>query len=230
MTVKLLSWNIWGGKFLPGVTDFLTASNADIIALQEVEEQDDGNNTAQFIAGKLGYTHAYARSMRYNNEGKDVYRGNAVLSKYPIIDHTIHVLSRDQSRTAVQADIDVGGSVLHVISVHIVHSHQQPSPLQVEQVTNLIHAAPKERTVIMGDFNAVPESEAIRIMRTSFADPDTSDTPSWCLYPDGCSVCKPERVEWKLDYVFTTADIAAKDFRAETSEASDHLPISVVVG
>lgn len=228
-SMKLLSWNIWGGKYLPRVMDFLAVSGADIIALQEVEEQDDGGNTAQYIAEKLGVTYVYARSMRYNNEGKETYRGNAVLSKYPIADHTVHVLSREQSRSAIQADIDVSGSMLHVVSVHIIHSHQQPSPIQVEQVNSLIDAVPKERAVVMGDFNALPESQAISVMRGAFADTDTSDTPSWCLYPDGCNVCKPERVEWKLDYIFTTPDIVTKDFRAELSEASDHLPVSVVV-
>ena len=199
--MKLLSWNIWGGKYLPGVIDFLASVGADIVALQEVEEQADGSNTAQYIAQKLGYSYVYARSMRYNNGEQEAYRGNAVLSKYPILTHTTHVLSREQSRTAVQADIDIAGNILHVVSVHIIHAHQQPSPVQVEQVTSLVQAVPKKRVVIMGDFNALPESEAIGIMRRAFGDTDASDTPSWCLYPDGCKVCKPESVEWKLDYI-----------------------------
>ena len=41
MSVPILSWNIWGGMFLPVVTGFLNHAKADIIALQEVEEQGE---------------------------------------------------------------------------------------------------------------------------------------------------------------------------------------------
>lgn len=229
MTVKLLSWNIWGGKYLPKIVDFLASSEADVIALQEVEEQDNVNNTAKYIAEKLGVAYVYARSICYMDGDKEAYRGNAILSKYPILGHTTHILSSDQSRTAIQADIDVDGSLFHIVSVHIIHSHLQPSPLQVEQVNGLIRSVPTKRSVIMGDFNALPESEAINVMRQAFHDTDVSNTPSWCLYPDGCSVCKPERVEWKLDYIFTTSDLSTYGFQTEKSKASDHLPISVAV-
>lgn len=227
MAVPILSWNIWGGIFLSVVTGFLKHAKADIIALQEVEEQAEDENTAKTIADSLGYTYVYERSMHYTVDGKDAYRGNAVLSKYPIIGHTAYVLSSEQSRTAVQADIDVNGHVLHVISVHLIHSHQQPSFLQEEQVGSLISAAPKEETVIMGDFNSLPESRTIIKMRQVFRDTDQANTPSWCLYPDGCEVCKPEKVQWKLDYIFVSKDLKTEHFEAGNSKGSDHLPVLV---
>ncbi len=41
MTMRLLSWNVWGGLFLPVITGYLRHAKADIIALQEVEEQGE---------------------------------------------------------------------------------------------------------------------------------------------------------------------------------------------
>ena len=227
MSVPILSWNIWGGMFLPVVTGFLNHAKADIIALQEVEEQGEAENTARTIAEALGYSYIYARSMHYTVDGKDAYRGNAVLSKYPIVGNHVHTLSSEQSRTATQADIDIGGRTLHVLSVHLIHSHQQPSVLQEEQVTSLISKAPKDNTVIMGDFNSLPESRTIIKMRQVFRDTDPANTPSWCLYPDGCEVCKPEKIQWKLDYIFVSHDLKTGEFRVGDSKGSDHLPVSV---
>lgn len=228
MTMRLLSWNIWGGLFLPVITGYLLHAKADIVALQEVEEQGEDKNTARIIAEALGYSYVYARSMHYNTvDGKDAYRGNAVLSKYPIVTNTTHVLSSEQTRTATQADIDIGGRTLHVLSVHLIHSHQQPSLLQEGQVASLVAASPKERTVIMGDFNSLPESKTIADIRDVFRDTDPDRIPSWCLYPDGCKVCKPEKVQWKLDYIFVSHDLKTGEFRVGESKGSDHLPVMV---
>jgi len=224
MQITIASWNIWGGIFLPEVYKFLIQTDADIVALQEAEELDN-TNTAEVIAKSLGYTCAYTRSMEYESGGKKSYRGNAVLSRFPIVQSTSHILSPEQSRTAIQADLMVGDDLLHIVSVHLIHSHQKESPLQEEQVHTLINAVPKERTVIMGDFNALPESNSIQQMRKVFRDSDLSNTPTWCLYPDGCEVCKPDRVQWKLDYMFSTQDISVRDFAVGVSKGSDHLPI-----
>lgn len=228
MHITMASWNIWGGIFLPSVIEFLKKINADVVALQEVEEAF-GTNTAQDIANRLGYSFVYTRSMEYESDGKKTYRGNAVLSKYPIIKSTPIILSTEQSRTAIQADIAVGDNMLHVVSVHLLHAHQQESLVQVEQANTLLESIPKERTVIMGDFNALPTSKAIQMMRSALNDSDLSNKSTWCLYPDGCAVCKPDKVQWKLDYLFSTSDLTANDFTVGDSRGSDHLPITATL-
>lgn len=222
--VKILSWNIWGGKFLSQVTSFLKKADAGIVTLQEAEEAG-GTNTAEVIAKALDYSCVYVRSMEYEHDGKRSYRGNAVLSKYPIIRGVSFSLSSEQTRTAMQADIDIRGGIVHVVSVHLIHSHQTESPRQEEQVNTLIRMVPREHALIMGDFNALPESRTIHLMRNAFRDSDASDKPTWCLYPDGCGVCKPDKVKWKLDYMFTTSDIVLTGFDTGKSRGSDHLPV-----
>lgn len=229
MDIKLLSWNIWRGVFLSEVTDYLTSSNADIIALQEVEETKEFVNTASKLADILGYEYVYARSMAYEIDGVMRYFGNAILSKYHIVESRSYVLSEDQSRTAIQADIVVNDRVLHVVSVHLIHSHQQPSLIQEQQVERLVSAVPKENTVIMGDFNSLPESRTIERMRRSFTDTDRMNISSWCLYPNGCERCKIDQVLWKLDYIFISPAMKSHNFMAGESKGSDHLPISVIL-
>ena len=227
MDIKLVSWNIWRGKLLPEIIDFLSSSRADIIALQEVEESDEYENTASHLADVMDYEYVYSRSMAYEINGVMRYFGNAILSKHHIAGSRSHTLSEEQSRTAIQADIAVNDSVLHVVSVHLIHSHQQPSAIQEQQVKNLVGVVPKERTVIMGDFNSLPESKTIERMRQSFTDTDSMNVPSWCLYPDGCEQCKLDQVQWKLDYIFVSPAMKSHDFMAGDSKGSDHLPISV---
>lgn len=229
MEIRVCSWNIWGGKYLPQVIDFLRRESFDVIALQEVEETGDGGQSAQAIAEALGYSYAYVRSMEYADEGKRTYRGNAIVSRFPIEQNMPLRLSSESSRTAIRADISVQGGIIHVASVHLIHAREQPSPIQEAQVSNLVRLVPNERTVVMGDFNALPESGTVARMTEAFRHTDAHGLPSWCLYPDGSRVALPDQVRWKLDYVFVTRDIAYRDFRVWQTDGSDHLPVSVVL-
>lgn len=122
--------------------------------------------------------------------------GNAIFSKYPIVQTKAIPLApvedfsgRIQSRNAVRADIQIGDEVLHVFSTHLLHTHQQPTPVQDLQVETLIKNLPANRTIVMGDFNATPESPVIQKMRAVLNDLDPSSAPTWCLYPEGCNGC-----------------------------------------
>lgn len=221
--VKLLSWNIWGGVYLPEVTRYLIDAKADIIALQEAEESG-ATNTAEVLANELGYSFVYSRSMEYEWQGEMTNRGNAVLSKFPIIGSTPHLLSGVKPRTAMQADIRINNYILQVVSVHLVHTGDQEG-----QAEHLLNVTPKNKTVIMGDFNATPDSRIIERMRESVRDTDKKDLPSWCLYPDGPGESKPDMVISKYDYIFVSEDLHANDFAVGDSKGSDHLPVSVML-
>ncbi len=224
MNLKLVSWNIWGGKYLSQIIDFLDASDADVIALQEVVEEDEQHNTAKTIAQKLGYEYVYARSMEYREGDSVSFRGNAVLSRFPIVSSTSYDLS---SRSATVADIDIKGALFHAVSVHITGADKPVTSIQNEQVRRLLEASPKEKTVIMGDFNSLPDSEPIHMMEEVFQNTDANNTPSWCLYPQGTLAA--DQVKWKYDYVFMSPDLTATSFRAGESKGSDHLPVLATI-
>lgn len=227
MDIKLVSWNIWGGIYMPAVTEFLKVSQADVIALQEVEESDEYVNSASILADQLDYEYVYARSMEYNNHGVLSYRGNAILSKHHIAGSRSHLLSSSDSRTAMQADIAIGNVVLHAISVHLVGAVNNDPSRQEEQVRTLLDVIPKEHTVIMGDFNAVAESKTIGYLRKTFMDTDADVLPTWCMYPDGPDMPQPDKVVSKYDYIFVSPGMKTHTFEASHTRASDHLPVSV---
>lgn len=235
MSITILSWNIWGGLHLPEILSYLDEIKPDIIGLQEaIEEEDGSNNIALEIAKHLSYHCAFTRV--HPVDADVIYPGmnprrvmlcNAVLSKFPIISSTEYTLTPEKARKAIEAVVDIDGSQLHIISTHLVHTHQQPSVLQRTQAEELIRAIPKTQTVLMGDMNATPDSETIAVLKRSLvnADPSPYPKPTWSISPQGCPTCHPESVCMRLDYIFTTPDLNIQSFAIGDSRGSDHLPI-----
>jgi endonuclease/exonuclease/phosphatase family metal-dependent hydrolase len=242
MKIRLLSWNIWGGKYLEEVIAFLKTADADIVALQEVIENETGN-TALTIADKLGYECAYELGMKMSSKWAGPPRakeeiinfGNAILSKHKIIESKTHELSEGERRVAVQADIQIGNNILHTFSIHLKHYHfEQVNPqtleMQNEQADNLVKLLPLNKTILMGDLNAPPESYAVKKVGQILQDAEiNSHTPTWSVYREGCTICLVEGIRYKLDYIFTSNDLKICSFEVKESKGSDHLPISAIV-
>jgi endonuclease/exonuclease/phosphatase family metal-dependent hydrolase len=82
---------------------------------------------------------------------------------------------------------------------------------------------------VLGDFNAEPDSETIAAMKRELCDANSSNTPTWSVYPEGCPVCLPDTVYTTLDYIFTSNDLTASAVHVDRSEASDHLPVVATI-
>ena len=226
MELKILSWNIWYDGHFDEISKFLAESKADIIGLQEVVPDDPTRDTIGFLK-KLGYESVFAPVLTIK-DGRTM--SNAVFSKYPIISNETYILSEENSRNALRADIKIGEIILHVFSTHLIHTHQKYSEVQELQVENLIKILPKEKTVVMGDFNATPESVVIQKMRKVMVDSELLPISTLNANFFDCSVCDPKEVlNTRLDYIFTSNDIKTNSFKVEDSKGSDHLPISVII-
>lgn len=226
MKLKIVSWNIWtAGKF-EETKKFLQNSSADIIGLQEVQANKPRRDIIQFLTA-LGYSHIFA-PIRKVYPPVVIIDGPALFTKQKPILTKKYLLSNAKTRAAVRADIKVGNKTLHVLSTHLLHTHQKRAREQTEQGDNLLKIIPDKNSIVVGDFNATPVSDVIKLMRNNFIDTDPNSKPTWSNYRMGCMVCRPKSVNIKLDYIFTTKDIDAHDFKVEKSKASDHLPISAV--
>ncbi|MBA3723810.1 MAG: endonuclease/exonuclease/phosphatase family protein [Candidatus Levybacteria bacterium] len=231
MLIKTLSWNIWFGRYYHDIITHLKNADADIIALQEVIQNLDGSdNVAGNIAKELGYHWKYAQTQQMEYEDKIVSWGNAILSRHHILDTKVHALSTgDSRRTALQATIQIDETHLNVFSTHLMHTHQKPSELQEQQAEALVKRIPKEKSIVMGDFNALPQSNAVKYMTGVLQQTDTQLDPTWCVYIDGCEECKLDQLIHRLDYVFTTGDFKVHSFQTDYSKGSDHLPIAATL-
>lgn len=228
MQLKLLSWNIWYDCYFDEVIKFFDATDYDIIALQEVVENEEKRDVISFLKAR-GYQHVYARSFTVKADGRMV--GNAVFSRHPIVKSEVIALSPTEMhpRNAIRADIKIGSELLHVFNTHLLHAHQKPSEVQDLQVETLIKNLPANRAIVMGDFNATPESPVIQKMRAALNDLDPSSASTWCLYPEGCRTCNQLELDVRLDYIFASKDLEASGYAVEESKGSDHLPIFAVI-
>ena len=109
------------------------------------------------------------------------------------------------------------------------HTHQQRTELQDGQAEILTKLLPSKLGIVMGDFNATPESYPVQLMGREYVNTDKTLAPTWSMYPEGCPVCKPQHVDIRLDYIFVSPDIVFDSPEVGMSKGSDHLPISVVV-
>lgn len=231
MILKVVSWNIWFGTHYHKIAEYLKNAEADVIALQEVIEDLDGkHNTAENLAKELGYHWRYEETMQVEYEGKTVSWGNAILSKYPILDTKLHeiILGNDR-RTALETTIEIEGKDVTVISTHLLHTHQKPSEHQEAHAKKLLEVMPDTRALVMGDFNALPDSNAVKIMNEKLVNVDSQLDPTWSMYIEGCEVCKVDQLVHRLDYMFATKDVHVHSYQTDYSKGSDHLPIAATV-
>ena len=168
MQVKILSWNIWIDGDAKQVIEFIRKADADVIGLQEVKDDDLDRDVIGSLA-RLGYQYVFAPVKK--TWGDKTYNdGPAIFSKYLIKQSKTHILSDTNIRAAIQAEIQIGDKTLHAFGTHLIHTHQQPSDVQDSQVESLLKILPKTTTVVMGDFNATPESKAIQKMKQVLRD------------------------------------------------------------
>jgi len=235
--LKIVSWNIWGGKHLDQIIDFLKGSNSDVIALQEVVQSGPiGTNTAHQIAEALDCHYVYFNAVTHERE--KIEQGNAIVSKLPIEHSEVVFLTglglyqqtaETEPRVAVVAAIR--GIPLRFITVHLAYSPGfQPSKIRDLQVTSLLKLLSKRRTILMGDFNAHPDSNEVKKVSGVLkqTDPGTF-LPTWTVYPFELRGHQETELRHRLDYIFASPDIRVIEFRVETSDGSDHLPVSAVI-
>ncbi len=169
-----MSWNLWwrfGPWELrqPGIIATLRAERPDVICLQEVWASEAGEDQVTTLADALGYHHA--RSPAPFWEGHSF--GNAVLSRWPILDAQTHPLpdakGRASHRNVLFATIDAPMGPLQVMSTHLEFRFDQSATrdMQSRALARLVsevrndpdHSFP---VVIGGDFNAMPYADEMR--------------------------------------------------------------------
>lgn len=181
-SLRVLTWNLWHrfGPWearRPAIAATLARLDADVVCLQEVWA-DDEIGFAEELAAGLGFHHVYGSRLEF--EG--VRFGNAVLSRWPIIDSAVLDLpateSTEEYRTCVRADIDGPRGPLQAFSTHLNWRFDQ-SDVRQEQVRAICRFIDDARPadgrpyppILGGDFNADPDSDEIRMLSGRAATP-----------------------------------------------------------
>ena len=170
-TLKVLTYNIHKGFnstnrqfILHGIKESIRQVNADVVLLQEIHGErnisknrfDDwpSNSQFEFLADEVWHHHAYGKNAVY----KSGHHGNAILSKYPIVEwENIDVsLMQSHSRSLLHGTIEITETRQHVhfICVHMglfgIERQRQFATLVSRIESHVPHDAP---LIIAGDFN-----------------------------------------------------------------------------
>jgi endonuclease/exonuclease/phosphatase family metal-dependent hydrolase len=225
------------------IATFFNEIAADIWALQEIRQL---GYLETYIGNISFFDDAYGAYYVLEEEGNSSYRP-AIISRFPILGSTNHSTdswlyegeSYQFHHNVLEADIDVDGKIVTIISIHLRPSTDMPSVRQREaagfRLKQIVEAIPSSRAlVVMGDFNDLdfesdPKSPTSRL-GTVLHHVDAR-RPSGLIGTGSGETCN------RVDYIFVSnslrAGLGAKGVTIpysvlgaeEQRRASDHAPV-----
>ena len=155
--MKIATWNVNSLKVrLPHVLDWLAASQADILCLQETKLTDE-NFPAEDIEA-AGYRVVYS--------GQKTYNGVAIISKQEATGVITDVPGLDDPQRRILG-ATIGG--IRVLDLYVVNGQEVGSEKYahklhwLDKVTDYIESQLQEheRFIVLGDFNIAPEDRDV---------------------------------------------------------------------
>jgi endonuclease/exonuclease/phosphatase family metal-dependent hydrolase len=235
--VRVLCYNIHGGVGvdeqldLGRIANVIIQSNADLVALQEVDRGMERSNRIDMpaVLGALtGMYHAFGRA-HYDQGGEF---GNAVLSRFPIECHRVYLLPRRSlntyQRALLEVKVSVDGQPLAFYTTHFHHKVAEPQDrLDAVPVVRCVLSRLGHPAILAGDLNAEPHKEEILRMMGFLSD-------SFQTNPGGDFTVPVDVPEKRIDYILHNSDSRLSYVDNSylvirqpnpANEPSDHLPI-----
>ena len=267
-TFRFLTLNLWGEKpydwtgrspsfetlkiRMNHIRDFLLEARPDVVALQEVVEFEDlTGNQAQFLAESCGYHWIWAPALLKPNGFR---QGVALLSREKYLERSVLELPPFE-RPDLEPRVAIGGRFethfgpIFCVSTHLHHQAEcgVERKLQVQAMMDWpFLKAGRHPRVIMGDFNAEPESPELSLARQSLRDAFVEASPdckpggeTWSLKNSWVSARSDASRDRRIDYVLYSSQSDAAKLRPIRSEivldrpgaeglyASDHFGVMV---
>ena len=236
MTLTLLSYNIHSGVGLDGVLDLrriadvIAASEADLVALQEVDRhrraQSRFEDQPGVLAERLGLHLVYAANLDDEPARPGAQRaqyGTALLSRLPLEGVTNTLLPcfpGSEQRGLLDATVRVDGTGLRVLGTHLQWDTETERTRQAEAIVATLDERP---TVLLGDLNTTPGSAAYTCLAGRLDD-------AWAVVGEGDGhTFEAEQPPRRIDYVWVGGGVRAVSARVIASDASDHHALRVAV-
>ncbi|WP_205510613.1 endonuclease/exonuclease/phosphatase family protein [Longitalea arenae] len=200
----------------------IKASNAELVAIQELDSMTARSNRVyqlKVLAEKLGMHYHFERTIPYEGGAY----GIGILSKYPIEKATGYQLPAisgipTEPRKLLVARIIINQLPVYFGCTHIDFKNSDVKKRQAQEVVKVLGPLKKQRLIIGGDFNAVPEEESIQYLLQHY-----NNAGSMNAY-----TIPVEQPKKKIDYIFyqpkRLSFIQDSVFRAH-NYGSDHLPV-----
>lgn len=173
---SIMTYNIWfDSQNWPARFNYMLSeirqADPDVICLQEVIQRPNLPNQAASMADSLGYYYVFSSR---DAEGAPTRFGNAILSRYPIIaDNWVALEPLNDFRTAIHAQIEVGGNTIDIYNTHL-HNAAVNQHIRIQQIEHLKDFITDTRSggfmFLCGDFNANPNWEEMSLVYEDFTD------------------------------------------------------------
>ena len=170
--IKVLSYNIHhanppsrpGHIDMAAIAKVINDSEADLVGLQEIDVHTERSGTdlhqAKELAELTGMHFYFSKSIDYQGGAY----GTAILSKYPLTDTLTHHLPAEEGtepRTLSVATVELeNGAKIKIANTHLDYTRASNALSQAKAITEYFadEALP---VILVGDFNATPDSETI---------------------------------------------------------------------
>ncbi len=172
--MKIITLNLrftadrWQERF-PMIVDLLHDEQPDFVGLQEVALKIQ---QAHLIQGALNYLNpSTPYKLRVADDTfEPAILANAILSRYPITEHE-RICLPVNFRVAQRITVEVHGMPVTIANTHLHHKPYRDETIRLPQmqavVDWLVHTS-DHPTILVGDFNARPETETVAYARQYF--------------------------------------------------------------
>ena len=226
MHLTVASYNIHRGTGLDRRLDLdriarvILEITPDVIGLQEVVRGTGSDHADQ--AGYLAVRLGMQLVMGITRADRDGARGNAVLTRLPVLGSAGFDLSRGrrEPRGGLRVDVNVNGRLVHVFNCHFGLGVRERTE-QIDLLLRVLRGSTElgGPRMLMGDFNEWHRGPVTRRLRREFASPVPGMRRTHpALFP-----------LFRLDRIYWDAELGADAFHVHGSRlarvASDHLPV-----
>ena len=211
------------------VAEVIASMAADVVALQELDlgrSRSAGVDQAQLIADQLGWERLFQPAMR----NEDEQYGNAIISRHPLILLQALELPGEGSwycrerRVAIWAQAETGVGRVHIITTHFGLGRAERFRQAQFLGQSLARVPAEERLVLLGDFNSLPGSRSVALIRNHLRSVRV-------LLP-GAGPCRtfPTRFpSVAVDHIFVSAGLKPTKLSVQRTAvsriSSDHYPL-----
>jgi endonuclease/exonuclease/phosphatase family metal-dependent hydrolase len=232
--LAVLSYNIHHGEGTDGVFDLeriaqvILDSGADLVALQEVDVKTgraSGVDQASELARLTGMQAYFGEAIPHDGGSY----GDAVLSRLPVRTHQNWKLPAEpnhEERVAVSVVVELPhGEAVRFIGTHLDHTSDPSDRVaQAKALLELAFPAGTESpsTLLLGDMNAQPGSEPMRLLMEAFASAAPDGSPS---FPSDAPV---KAIDWVLYTPKSHWEVELVEVM-HAPVASDHAPLRAIL-
>jgi endonuclease/exonuclease/phosphatase family metal-dependent hydrolase len=230
--LRVMTYNIHHCAGVDGKLDInriatiIKDANADLVALQEVDnavKRSGRLDQAAELGRATGFNPVFGKAVDW--DGGDY--GQAILSKFPtpIESHKVYklpVTGGREPRIALAVRVTPSKPITPItfITVHLEHQHEGDRLAQARRLKEVLDQIPTKNVIVAGDFNAMPESDALKVFSDAGWKNASGDDKT---FPASLPVRKidwvwlPKESPWKV----VNNDVIAERV------ASDHRPVVV---